>query len=215
MSTYENIVTTLTRFAEQAKTQPLNLGQALDSLDEAAYSFIALILVLPFMQPIPLGPLTVIGGLTFATLGWQLWRGHESPVLPRRIRTVVMSEKTWRILVSVCLKIVGFCHKFTRPRYTFLVTGQQGQKIGALVMISAGLLMAIPFGLLPFNNFLPGLAVLFYCIGQLEEDGLMVIISFFWLAVTAIYFGAFFFGLWYFGSEALGRWFSLSGNLPP
>jgi len=208
MSHYDELVATLERFAEQAKTQPLTLGEALDSLDEAAYALIALILVLPFLQPVPLGPLTVLGGLTFAVLGWQLWRGHESPVLPEKIRAVALNEKSWRILVKICLKVVGFCRKFTRPRLTTLIAGDKGQKIGAFVLMAAGLLMAIPFGVLPFNNFLPGLAILFYCFGELEDDGLMVIIAFAWLLITTVYFGLFFFGLWYFGSGAIGHWFS-------
>lgn len=203
MCDYDALVKTLHRFAEQSKKRPLTLGEALDSLDEAAYAFIAVILVLPFLQPVPLGPFTVIGGLAFATLGWQLLRGHESPVLPHKVHAVELSEKSWRILVSVCLKILGFCNKFTKPRYTYLVSGRQGQKIGGFVLLAGGALMAIPFGVLPFNNMLPGLAILFYAIGELEEDGLMVFIAFFWLVVTVLYFGAFFFALWYFGQEAL------------
>ena len=63
--------------------------------------------------------------------------------------------------------------------------------------------MAIPFGVLPLNNLLPGLAILFYCIGELETDGLMLFIAFFWLIVTVVYFAIFFFALWFFGQEAL------------
>jgi len=206
MSDYHELVAILQRFAEQAKTRPLTLGEALDTLDEAAYGFIALILALPFMQPVPLGPITVIGGLTFATLGWQMWRGHESPVLPQKIRNVEMSERSWRILVSTCLKIVNFGRKFTRPRMNYLVSEENGPKIGAIILIISGLLMAIPFGVLPFNNVLPALAVFFYCFGQLEEDGLMVMIAFAWIIITILYFGFFFFGLWYFGSAAMMRW---------
>jgi hypothetical protein len=206
MSSYDTLVTILQGFAERSKTQSLTLGEALDTLDEAAYAFISLILVLPFLQPVPLGPLTVLGGLTFAMLGAQLWRGHESPVLPKKVRAVAMKEKNWRILISICLKIVGFCRKFTRPRYTTLISGRRGQKLGAIVLISAGVLMAIPFGVLPLNNVLPGLAILFYCFGQLEEDGLMVMVSFAWLVITAVYFGLFFFGVWYYGYAALLRW---------
>lgn len=201
MSDYDDLVITLKRFAEDSKTQPLPLGKALDTLDQAAYALIALILALPFLQPFPLGPLTVLGGITFAALGWQMWRGHESPVLPQKIRDVEMSSKTWGTLVKVCLKVVSFCRLFTRPRYTHLVSGRQGQKIGGIVLMSAGLLMAIPFGVLPFNNMLPGLAILFFCIGELEDDGLMVIIAFGWLIFTVIYFTLFFFGLYYLGNE--------------
>lgn len=203
MCDYDTLVKTLQRFAEQSRERPLTLGEALDSLDEAAYGFIAVILALPFLQPVPLGPITVVGGVAFAVLGWQLLRGHESPVLPKSVREVVLSEKSWRILVNVCLKILGFCRKFAKPRHTHLLSGRLGQKLGGFVLLSGGALMAIPFGVLPFNNMLPGLAILFYAVGELEDDGLMLFISFFWLIVTVLYFGAFFVALWLFGQEAL------------
>lgn len=203
MFDYNTLVKTLNQFAEQSKTKPLTLGEALDSLDEAGYAFIAIILVLPFLQPLPMGPITVLGGVAFATLGWQLFNGHESPVLPNKIRNVEFSENTWRILVNVCLKILGFCRKFTKPRYPVIVDGPKGQKFGGFILLAAGALMAIPFGVLPLNNLLPGLAILFYCIGELESDGLMFFIAIFWLIVTVIYFIAFFAALWYFGQEAL------------
>lgn len=199
MCDYDTLVKTLNQFSEQSKEKPLTLGEALDSLDEAGYAFIAIILVLPFLQPLPLGPITVIGGIAFATLGWQLARGHESPVLPASVRAIAFSENTWRILSNACLKVLGFCRKFTKPRYPTLVNG----KIGGFILLAAGGLMAIPFGVLPLNNLLPGLAILFYCIGELEEDGLMFFIAFFWLIVTVIYFTAFFIALWFFGKEAL------------
>lgn len=203
MCDYATLVKTLQQFAEQAKHKSLTLGEALDTLDEAGYAFIAIILVLPFLQPLPLGPITVLGGVAFATLGWQLFHGHESPVLPEKLRALEFSENTWQILTKVCLKILGFCRKFTKPRHLSLVNGVRGQKIGGFILLAGGALMAIPFGVLPLNNMLPGLAILFYCIGELEDDGLMFYIAFFWLIVTVIYFGAFFFMLWYFGKAAL------------
>ena len=203
MCDYATLVKTLQQFAEQSKPKPLTLGEALDTLDEAGYAFIAIILVLLFLQPLPLGPITVLGGIAFATLGWQLFNHHESPVLPEKLRAAEFSAPTWQILVNVCLKILGFCRKFTKPRYQSLVNGKRGQKIGGFILLAGGALMAIPFGVLPLNNMLPGLAILFYCIGELEEDGLMIYIAFFWLIFTVIYFCAFFFMLWYFGKEAL------------
>jgi hypothetical protein len=203
MCDYATLVKTLQQFAEQAKHKPLTLGEALDTLDEAGYAFIAIILVLPFLQPVPLGPLTVLGGVAFATLGWQLFHCHESPVLPEKLRTLELSEHTWQILVKVCLKVLGFCRKFTKPRHLTLVNGRRGQKIGGFILLASGALMTIPFGVLPLNNVLPGLAILFYCIGELESDGLMIYIAFFWLTLTVVYFGTFFFMLWLFGKEAL------------
>lgn len=204
MTNYDELIIMLENFAAQSKTKPLTLGEALDTLDQSGYALIALIMVLPFVQPIPLGPLTVAGGLAFAMLGWQMWRGHDSPVLPKKIRDVAMSEKSWGILVKACIKIVGFCRTFTKPRYAELVTGRRGQKIGSFILMLAGSLMAIPFVVpLPFNNMLPGFAILFFCIGELADDGLMVFVAFGWIVVTVIYFSLFFFGLYYLGSGVL------------
>lgn len=204
MKNYDELIAVLGSFAEQSRIKPLTLGEALDTLDQAGYALIALIMVLPFVQPVPLGPITVAGGLAFVALGWQMWSGHDAPILPKKIRNVAMSEKAWGILVKVCLKIVKFCHMFTKPRYTELVTNRRGQKIGGFILMFAGALMAIPFVIpLPFNNMLPGFAILFFCIGELEDDGLMVFISFGWLIFTVVYFSLFFFGLYYLGGEVL------------
>lgn len=210
MSQYEHLISTLARFEEEAKAGPLSLGRAMDSLDGGAYPLIALILILPFMQPIPTGPLSILGGLTFATLGWQMWRGHQTPVLPEKVRNVVMSQQTWKVLANLSLKVVSFCRKFTRARLTTLVEGRKGQKLAAFVMILAGLLMAIPFGVLPLNNVFPGLAILFLCFGLMEDDGLMTVIAIFWIFVTIIYFTAFFLGLYFLGNEVF-EYFKFGG----
>lgn len=201
MNDYERLVANLSRFEQEAKVRPLTLGEALDSLEGTAYALIALILVIPFVQPLPLGPITVLGGVTFAALGWQMWRGHTSPILPAKIRNVEMSEKSWRTLGNACLKIVNFCHKFTKPRMLHLVEGRQGQKIGGMIFMVSGLLMAIPFGVLPLNNTLPGLAILFVCLGDMESDGLMTVVAIGWIIVTVLYFSAFFIGLYFLGNE--------------
>jgi len=201
MNDYERLVASLSRFEEQAKQKPLTLGEALDSLHGSAYALISLILVIPFFQPVPLGPMTILAGLTFVFLGWQMWRGRTSPVLPKAMRDLALSEEAWRLIGHGCLKIVHFCHKFTKPRLYGLVEGRQGQRIGGMILMVAGALMAIPFGILPMNNTLPGLAILFFCLADMESDGLMTLIAFGWIIVTILYFTAFFIGLYFLGTE--------------
>lgn len=201
MTDYERLVAALARFEQQASVRPLTLGEALDSLEGSAYALIALILVLPFVLPLPLGPITVLGGLAFVALGWQMWRGRTSPLLPARIRDYALNAKAWRRLGNACLKVVGFCRRFTRPRLLQLVEGAPGQKVGGLILMVAGGLMAIPFGVLPLNNALPALAILFFCFGDMESDGLMTVVAFGWIALTVLYFSAFFIGLYFLGNE--------------
>ncbi|MDQ3774740.1 MAG: exopolysaccharide biosynthesis protein [Pseudomonadota bacterium] len=208
MADYATLVATLNRCAERARHEALTLGEVLDSIEEAAYAFICIILALPFLQPLTLGPLSVIGGLTFALLGWQLFRGHPTPVLPKRVRATVMGEKTWEVIIKICLKILGWCRPFTRPRYSGWVSGRQGQRIGGLTIAAGGLLMAIPAFGMPFNNLLPALGIFFACVAELEQDGLMIFVAFFWLVVTVLYFVVVIVALWFLGDQALAyfRW---------
>jgi hypothetical protein len=197
-------VTTLNRYAELADDQELTLGEILDSLGEAAYGLIAIVLTLPFLQPISLGPLSTVGGLTFAALGWQLYRGYPTPILPEKVRRTVISPRAWKMLSRVCFTIITWCRKFSRPRYTSWVSGVKGRQIGGLTMLFAGLLIAIPFFGIPLNNLLPALAILFVCLGELEQDGVMVFIAFGWLVVTLIYFAIIIAAAWAVGEWAIG-----------
>jgi hypothetical protein len=203
MADYDTLVRTLDRCAERARQEPLTLGAVLDSIEEAAYAFICIILALPFLQPLTLGPLSVIGGLTFALLGWQLFRGHPTPVLPQKVRATVIGEKTWEVIIKICLTVLGWCRRFTRPRYGAWVSGRQGQRIGGLTIAAGGLLMAIPAFGMPFNNLLPALGIFFACVAELEQDGLMIFVAFFWLVVTVLYFVVVILALWFLGDQAL------------
>jgi hypothetical protein len=203
MEDYRALVEALEDCAARARREPLTLGAVFDAIGKSSYSFICIVLTLPFLQPISLGPLATVGGLTFAAMGWQRMRGYPAPLLPTRVRATQMTAKTWDVLLGVCLKIMRFCKKFTRPRFEAWVTGERGGQVFGWISIPAGLLMSIPFFGLPFNNLLPALAILFVCIGELEQDGLMVFIAIGWLILTVIYFIFIFIAIWVLGEQAL------------
>jgi hypothetical protein len=55
------------------------------------------------------------------------------------------------------------------------------------LIIGAGLLMA-PFGLIPFSNTLPALAILFLAIGLLQRDGVCILLGYLVNLATIVYF---------------------------
>lgn len=196
------LVATLRECELRAAQGALSLGEVLDSVREAGYAFICIVLVLPFLQPFSLGPLAVAGGLTFAALGWQVLRGHPSPLLPPRLRQTVMTARTWGLMLGTCVKLVGWCSRFSRPRVAEMVTGEAGRRNVGLILLAGGLLMAIPMFGLPLNNLLPALSIFFICVGQLEQDGLMVWVAIGWLLVTLLYFAAILAAAWFIGEQA-------------
>ncbi|MES2182318.1 MAG: exopolysaccharide biosynthesis protein [Pseudomonadota bacterium] len=208
MNRYNDLVITLNQFATPAPAEPLAFGEAMDTLDNKAYTFTAVLAVLPFLQPIPLGFFALIGSAAFIALGLQLFRGEQTLVLPPKIRAVTLNLRTRRTLVSTCLKVIGFFCRFTKQRLCFLVEGKRGQQIGGFIFMAVGVLVAIPLGgVVPFKNLFPSLAVLFYCTGEIENDGLMAIFALLCLVLTVIFYGLLIYIVWKFGTAALGHFF--------
>lgn len=198
------LIRVLEECVDRAEHSPLSLGEVLDNLKTSALALSTVLLCLPFLQPLTLGPLSSAGGLVLTSLGWQLFKGRERLWLPAKIYDIKPSTKLWERLLGLCRWLIGVLARITRERLTSWVDGRKGERLcGALVAIG-GVLLVIPAPILPFNNTLPALGMLFAAIALLERDGVMVIVSVFWLIATVVYFGAFFYALYFLGSEATG-----------
>ncbi|MCB1612363.1 MAG: exopolysaccharide biosynthesis protein [Xanthomonadales bacterium] len=200
------LIRVLTECTERAEHQPMSLGEALDSLKTSAFALSTVLLCLPFLQPLTLGPLSSAGGLVLTSLGWQLLRGRERMWLPTKIYEIKPSTKLWERLLGLCQWLIRMLAKITRERLTSWVDGRFGERFCGSLIAIGGLLLVIPAPILPFNNTLPALGMLFAAIALLERDGLMVLVSIFWLIATVVYFAAFFYALFFLGAEAT-EWF--------
>lgn len=203
----DSIDTTLAYCIIRAETNGILLDEVLARLGPASFCFVALILAVPFIQPIPLGPYTMASGITFMAVGWQMMRGHISPALPKAMRSHPIHGKGWLIALRFCQRIVRFCRKFTCVRLPGWVGGSAGTRRVGVLIFTGGFLLAIPFANLPFNNTLPALMILFAAIAWLERDGLMILISLFWGAATLLYFAVVGTLVWFFGKE-IAAWFA-------
>lgn len=207
------LIRVLTECVERAEHSPLSLGEALDSLKTSAFALSTVLLCLPFLQPLTLGPLSSAGGVVLCSLGWQLMRGRQVVWLPDRIYQVKPSTKLWERLLGLCRWLIKVLAKITRERLVSWVDGRFGERLCGGLIALGGALLVIPAPILPFNNTLPALAMLFAAIAILERDGLMVLVSMFWIVATVAYFGAFFYALYFLGAEAT-EWFkTLTPNL--
>jgi len=201
------LIRVLTECVERAEHAPLSLGDALDSLKTSAFALSTVLLCLPFLQPLTLGPLSSAGGLVLCSLGWQLLRSREVVWLPQRIYQVKPSTKLWERLLGLCTWLIKMLAKVTRERLVSWVDGRFGERLCGSLIALGGALLIIPAPILPFNNTLPALAMLFAAIAILERDGLMVLVSVFFIVATVVYFSAFFYALYFLGAEAT-EWFT-------
>ncbi|MDI1308897.1 MAG: exopolysaccharide biosynthesis protein [Methylotenera sp.] len=207
VSGYDDLVATLNLFSAPAAIEPLAFGTAIDQVGADAYTLTATITVLPFLQPFPLGVFALIGSAAFLGLGLQLFRGEQTLSLPNKLRNLTLNLRTRQVLVKTCLKIMHFFHRFTKPRLRFLVEGKLGQKMGGFIFIAVGVIVAIPLAGMPFKNLFPSLAILFYCTGETEHDGLMVIFSLICIVLSIILYCIVLYIAWRFGAAAIDHFF--------
>lgn len=197
----ESVELTLEQCRELALGEGVRLGDLVDRLGRAGFCFAALLLAAPFVQPFSLGPLTMIGGLTFILLGWQMGTGHEAPALPAAVRDLKIHGAGWAGVLGFCLRLVAWARRFTRVRAEEWVSGDRGERLVGWLILCGGALLAVPLASVPFNNTLPAMMIVFACIGWLERDGMMVIVSLAWGLATLIYFALLGVALLFFGAQ--------------
>lgn len=188
---------------ERAAADGITLDEVTRLLGPAGYCFLCLVLSVPFLQPFSLGPLTMVSGMAFIIIGWQMARGHATPRLPEKAGHHAIHGKGWVAVLKICRSILNFCRRFTRPRFVDWVSGSRGTRGVGWLVFSGGVLLAIPFANLPFNNTFPALMILCAVIGWLERDGLMAIIALVWGFVSILYFAAIAVVVWCFGRQIL------------
>jgi hypothetical protein len=174
--------------AGTARAGDQTIGQFLDQLGQGNAWLIALILTLPFIQPLPTGPIATFGGLAFAGMGWRLIRGDESVWLPMRIRSTRPGSSTWNAFSGFgcgLLRLVGRVSRTERMVWLVEAIGRRGA--GWMILLG-GLLVAVPFLVVPLQNSLPALIVFFACVGRLQRDGVMYLLALLSLVVTLVYF---------------------------
>src|SRR5688572_27033379 len=84
------------RFAEMlaaARGQQVTLGELVSSLNERGHAILALFLVIPFLQPVPLPIVSTIFGLACSAFGVQMALG-KPPWLPERLRRHALARAT-------------------------------------------------------------------------------------------------------------------------
>ncbi|MSU84092.1 MAG: exopolysaccharide biosynthesis protein [Pedosphaera sp.] len=187
-ATAADFIRALSASAQVARSGGQTIGEFLDQLGEGNAWLMALILTLPFIQPLPTGPIATFGGLAFAGIGWRLIRGDESVWLPMRIRSTRPRAMTWNAFSGFGCGLLGIVGRVSRTERMVWLVDAVGRRGAGWLILVGGLLVALPFLVVPLQNSLPALVIFFACIGRLQRDGVMYLLALLSLVVTLIYF---------------------------
>ncbi len=183
----------------------LTLGEILEAVGSQGPSLAAALLVLPFLQPIPLMGLSSPMGLAIALLGVGIVRGREVKI-PARIASVKLPVgsvlKLTECLGAFELKLKPYLKSETGPN-SHTLSGGVRKFLGSMIVIH-GALLALPLPI-PFSNSMPAWMCFFAALTVLFSSRRLLIVSaalvlgniIFWASLTI---GA----VW--GSTSLVEW---------
>lgn len=148
----------------------------------------AALLALPFLSPLSLGPLTTAGSVLILLLGLKLLGRREDAALPERLLNISVPRVTHRVMRAVLRRVIRWTRRLSRPRHAHLVDGRRGRVLCGTGVVAGALLLGVPVPLLPLTNTIPAFGILCFTLGWSERDGLLTMVGWGSLALSALYF---------------------------
>jgi hypothetical protein len=183
MSERGALLPTLDRLFAGPRGSVLTLDEFLAGLDTRSYALA--IAALDVINCVPTGIpwLSTITGVPMFLLAIQYFLGRHSPSLPAFIGRRGLPRGRLQDFLGRARGRIARLESIVHPRLDWWVGGlpRRMMRYTWLLLI---VLLALP---IPFDNLLPALAILFFCLALLEGDGMMAIVGWFFTVVTAIW----------------------------
>ncbi|MDB5793148.1 MAG: Exopolysaccharide biosynthesis protein [Massilia sp.] len=147
------------------------------------------LLTLVFLIPVSIpGVSTVFGGAILLIGVSRLFQ--RELWIPARIEHKVIGTKKLRPLLRKALPWLQKIERVSRPdRISWLVADGPATHLNNASLVLGAVLLMMPFGLIPFSNTFPAVALLFFAIGLLQRDGVCVLLGHISNIATILYFG--------------------------
>ena len=166
----------------------VTLAQVRDLVGSDGLMLLAAFLTIVFLVPVSVPGVSTVFGAGILLIGvsrlfrLELW-------LPERIGRRVVATERLRSALQRGLVWFRRLERVSRPQRISWAASDGAVRIvnDCALILGAALLMA-PFGLIPFSNTFPAIALLFLAIGSLQRDGLFILIGHLSNLVTIAYF---------------------------
>lgn len=147
-------------------------------------AFLTIIFLVPVSIP---GVSTVFGG---GILLLSISRLVNRPLwLPDRLKRRPVSSEKLRAGMAKGMHWFKRLERVSKPRrMRGLTSGGFMGVVNNLALILGAVLLMMPFGLIPFSNTLPAVALLFFAIGLLQRDGVCILLGHLMNVATIAYF---------------------------
>ena len=165
----------------------VTLREILNAIGREGMLVFCIFLTLPFMVPVSIPGVSTVFGLVIGLVGVGVM-ADRPPRLPDRLIRKQFPVDRLRVALEKGAVWIHRLGRISGPSIPLLTHGVGMARINGFMLIASALLLMAPFGLIPFSNTLPGLAILFLAVGMLQRDGRSVLLGYGTVVLTVLYF---------------------------
>ncbi|MBN1545423.1 MAG: exopolysaccharide biosynthesis protein [Syntrophaceae bacterium] len=166
----------------------VTLAEIRDLLGQEGLLLLTAFLTLVFLIPISIPGVSTVFGAAILLIGFSRLF-NRSLWLPKQIRERQLPAAKLRIGLQ---KGLIWFHRLERISHPHRLNWINAKGLMAFIndcaLILGAILLMAPFGLVPFSNTLPAIALLLLAIGLLERDGICILLGHLTNVATIFYF---------------------------
>lgn len=152
---------------EISKEPNITLGKIVKVLKRDSVTILCLIVIFPFLQPIPIPGISSILGFIVIMQGIGLVKNGK-PFLTKKLLRVKIEESNWKLIYKVGVKFSHYTSRLSPLKHPWANSRFNQMAAGTSIILTAAFL-SLPLPI-PFSNFIPAMGIFLLCLGLLEED---------------------------------------------
>lgn len=166
----------------------ITLSQLIHKVGDDGLLLLTALLTLVFLIPVSIPGVSTVFGAGILLIGVSRLIGRELWI-PARMKDRVIATRKLRPLLRKAMPWLQKIERVSRPnRIQWLVSSGTIEHLNNASLILGAVLLMMPFGMIPFSNTFPAIALLFLAIGLLQRDGFCVLVGYLSNLATIIYF---------------------------
>lgn len=175
------LLTTLDGLFSGDRKSVLTLNEFLEGFEGRSYAFAVLAINIANVIPTGIPWLSTITGVPMLFILAQYFVGRPVPCLPLMIGKRGLPRGKLQDFLNRARCFIQWLENTVHARHEWWVNGLP-RRLLLLAWTMNVLILALP---IPFDNFFPAWAILFFCFALIEDDGVMAMLGWVLTAVTA------------------------------
>ncbi|MEN3275310.1 MAG: hypothetical protein V7631_1100 [Massilia sp.] len=166
----------------------ITLSELIHRVGNDGLLILTALLTLVFLIPVSIPGVSTVFGAAILLIGMSRLFGRELWI-PASMKHKTIGTKKLRPVLRKALPWLKKIERVSRPnRIQWLVAGSLIARLNDASLILGAVLLMMPFGLIPFSNTFPAVALLFFAIGLLQRDGVCILLGHISNIATIVYF---------------------------